>query len=51
MSARTIKNPATVSGQGNLASDSLTLSNTVNCVLTSNSAGISSIELIILNNP
>lgn len=39
MSARTIKNPATVSGQGNLASDSLTLSNTVNCVLTSNATG------------
>jgi hypothetical protein len=39
MSARTIKNPATVSGQGNLASDSLTLSNAVNCVLTSNATG------------
>jgi hypothetical protein len=39
MSARTIKSPATVSGQGNLASESLTLSNTVNCILTSNPAG------------
>jgi hypothetical protein len=39
MSARTIKNPTTVSGSGNLSSKSLTLSNNVNCVLTSNSAG------------
>jgi hypothetical protein len=48
MSARTIKNPTTISGQGILSSQSVRLTNGVNyCALNSNSSG----ELLINGQP
>lgn len=47
MSARTIKNPATVSGKGELSSESVVLTNDVDCVLSSSDAG----DLLVNGEP